>query len=56
MNNDHSKAIILVGHESHPANELMIHNFKNICHQRSQNERTSLRVIYNEVTISKYIL
>lgn len=49
MKNDLSKVIILFGHETHPANSLMIHDFKNICYKRLQNEGTSLRIIYNEV-------
>jgi len=58
MNNNLSKVIISVGHETHPANDLIINEFKNICYQRSRDERTSLRVIYNEVypIIIKYII
>ncbi|KAL5237776.1 hypothetical protein ACI65C_005186 [Semiaphis heraclei] len=56
MKNNLSKVIISVGHETHPANGLLINDFKNICYQRSRDERTSLRVIYNETcALAKFI-
>jgi len=57
MNNYLSQVIISVGHETHPANGLIINDFKNISYQRSSDEQTTLWVIYNKVypIIIKYI-
>jgi len=52
--NDTSKVFLTTGHETHPENQLALERFKHICNQRAQDEQTSLRVIYNEVSIIYY--
>ncbi|CAI6361032.1 unnamed protein product [Macrosiphum euphorbiae] len=52
LNNDKTKVILIICHETHPEDQLALHNFKNICNQRAQTENIPLRVIYNETCTS----